>query len=240
VFPYVIVLCEQGEVRQARELAESVRLRSQAAGDRLHLAYATYALGRVAHAQGRLDEAMRLYDAAVFQLGQLGLQTRLWEVVGVLIEKGDLNAAAMAADRVERFYRKAKNADRELAGVGARLHVLLARGKVAEATEVALRERLLATGTESFRVRQIARIDLAKLDAAIGNKRDDALRQLQTVMDDARRRGFVQTELEARLAWCEVTGRQSATELSQLREDAQAKGFGLLAAKAGRVLAEQR
>jgi tetratricopeptide (TPR) repeat protein len=233
VFPYVLILCEQGEVGNARRLAESGILRARAAADQLHLSRAVHALGRVAHLEGRLGDALRLYQEHVKLAATVGIRTRPWEIVVALTDKGALAEAEAQAELVQEMYRNAKNADRELGGVSARLRVLLARNRLPEAQRAGERARMLATGTESSRVRLRVRIDLALLDAALGG-RAQASNQLREIIAEAHRKGLLQTELEARLAICGV-GRAPADDVARLRHEAQAKGFGLIARDAARL-----
>jgi tetratricopeptide (TPR) repeat protein len=234
VFPYVLVLCEQGEVHRARRVAESAISRARAVGDRLHEAYATYALGRVAHVEGRLDEALRLYEQCVVDLKALALNIRLWELAVLRADRGELSLADQSARSVQQGYARGKIGDREMAAVGVRLRVLLARGDLAEAKQVGDRERMLATGTESTRLRLRARVELALLDAALGNVRQ-ALGQLEDVVSEARRRGLVQTEMEARAALCDLTSDRVTEACTRLHADAEEKGFGLIAKTVARI-----
>jgi hypothetical protein len=231
ILPYAIVLCEQGEVRRAREVAESGMRRARTSHDQLHLTFVTFALGRVAHAEGRLDDAIRLYRDCVRLSERLGLRTRLWELVVALAERGDVEAAELESRNVERMYQRAKNADRELAGVSARLRILLARGRLNEAQEAGQRARALATGTESARVRLRARIDLAVLDAVQGGILR-ASSQLGEISTTARRRGLLHTALEAEMAECEVT---ASCDIQRIKGEAEAAGFGVIMRRIERI-----
>jgi hypothetical protein len=77
----------------------------------------------------------------------------------------------------------------------------------------------------------------ARIDAASA-KQQDALKALAAVEKDARTAGLVAIEFEARLALGEVEGKAGQTAkargtLNALAQEAKAKGFNLIAAKAG-------
>ena len=133
--------------------------------------------------------------------------------------------------------RTEQAADLEAAAQMVLVRSLLAQGKRVDAAGP--RERLRALGAQSQdrRVRIAAAITGARFDAASGEKAAAALEALGKLLAEAIRVGFVDNQLEARLAAGEIemaSGRTAAARehLAAVEKDAAARGFGLVARRA--------
>lgn len=117
---------------------------------------------------------------------------------------------------------------------------LLAQAKPADARAVMDRAAPLASKSEDRTVRLTVGITAARVRAALGET-ERAMKELQTILAEAERTGFVNLQFEARLALGEIelrSGKSNAgiARLQLLEKEAAAKGFNLLARKASRAL----
>ncbi|MEO8505778.1 MAG: protein kinase [Acidobacteriota bacterium] len=222
----------RGELPAATEhLTEALALTRESANKSL-TAWALFMLGDGALNRGDLAEARRRHAEAFqirTQLGENGAiaesraalavldleagklveaQAALTAAAATLEEEGDLDAESLARTSLARCLR--------LAGEPA-----AARTELARAAELAQRAKNRA-------YRLDADIERARLDATSGQK-PAALERLRSVETEAKRWQFMGIELESRLARAELGG---ASELAAVATEAEAKGYGLIAAKA--------
>jgi hypothetical protein len=107
--------------------------------------------------------------------------------------------------------------------------------------------RTLTGNNEDRDLALVVAPDLARIKAASGSAQDlkEALSSLREASEEAHRRGFVASELEARLASGELgklggreAGPAARASLEALQKEATTRGYLRLARRTGKVLAE--
>ena len=134
-------------------------------------------------------------------------------------------------------FQAEKLRDDEIAARSLLARVLLERKKIGEARHQIEEAGSLAAKTFMAEVQLQFAVAAVQGKAASGNFAE-AGRMLAGAMDTARRHGYLLLEYEIRLQQAELefkAGRPTAGKIGMqtLRKDAQEKGFGLVAAKAG-------
>ena len=135
----------------------------------------------------------------------------------------------------EQFHRE-QATDDELAASAMLTRALLAEGKLEDAKKEIDAAKALATQSQSRLAR--FQFDLALARVLLTSEQPELSRaQMEKILGDARKHGFVGVEFEARLVlaeWEKKSGHDSAAraELAALESSARSKGFGLVARKA--------
>jgi eukaryotic-like serine/threonine-protein kinase len=237
------VLYARGELGRAEDLHRESLAINREVGDKAGTAYDLFRLGAVLAAKGdlavardRYQEALALQEALADRAA--AAQTRLG-LATLLVEQGRPAEAEALAREAEEVVRTEKAADLEAAADAVLVRSLLAQGKRVEAGAANERLRGLAAASQDRRVRIAAAIVAARVLASSGEARatSAALEALRRTFAEAARTGWVDHELEARLAAGEIelaSGRAAAgrARLAALAKDAAARGFGLVARRA--------
>ncbi len=237
------LLLARGELGRAEDLHRESLAINREIGDKAGAAYDLFRLGVVLAAKGdlavardRYQEALALQEALADRAA--AAQTRLG-LATLLVEQGRPAEAESLAREAEEVVRTEKAADLEAAADAVLSRSLLAQGKLEAAGEANERLRGLAAASQDRRVRIAAAIVGARVLAASGEARaaNAAMELLRATLAEAARVGFVDYELEARLATGEIemaSGRAEAgrARLAALAKDATARGFGLVARRA--------
>jgi tetratricopeptide (TPR) repeat protein len=201
-------------------------------------------IARILRAQGDLAEARQKEKEALAMVERIGERVsvpdgRLMLAWLSLDEGRPADAEKMARETSQEFERN-KEVDREARARCALALSFLAQGRTSEAQRAADRATALSAKSESQPVRLLVAITVARVRAAAGGATAAAraIRSIEAARAEAKRAGRLGLEFEARLALGEIemlsghsaTGRQ---HLERLAEDARARGFGLVARKAG-------
>jgi predicted negative regulator of RcsB-dependent stress response len=130
-----------------------------------------------------------------------------------------------------------KDVGGEAQGRGTLALALLDLGDTAGAGAQIEQAATLAQQANDRNLKLMIAMAKARIDAGSG-KTEDALKGLASAEKEARAAGLVAIEFEARLALGEVEGKTGRTAkaratLNALAQEAKAKGFNLIAAKAG-------
>jgi DNA-binding winged helix-turn-helix (wHTH) protein/tetratricopeptide (TPR) repeat protein len=241
------VLLALGDPAGAKKtLQQSVDICRQT-GDRSKAAGSLADLGRVLEAEGALEEARKYEAQALAAFEEIGNKSSAAgaevAVADVMIEQGEEVAAAAAASQsAQEFSREKMLTDESLAyAVVAR--ALLAQGKLVDARRAVERANSLLGKGPNRDVALAVAITAARVDAASGGpaNTNQAARSLRTALAEARSAGFVNRQLEARLALGEIQVRsgnssEARASLKALKKDASDRGFGLIARKAAAAL----
>jgi hypothetical protein len=192
-------------------------------------------------AQGNVVGAKQNYEQA------LQFQQSLGEKADAAYSQISLAALALDETESEDAKKLAREAVAELAaekdiageaqGRGTLALALLDSGDAVGAGTQIEQASSLAQQANDRNLKLTTVIAKARIDAASA-KQQDALKALAAVEKDARTAGLVAIEFEARLALGEVEGKAGQTAkargtLNALAQEAKAKGFNLIAAKAG-------
>ncbi len=226
--------------RAGKSCEDSLRLRKEFE-DKGDQARSLTNLGDVLLAEGNAAGAKQSYEQALqFQqsLGQKGdaAYSQISLAALALEEKKPEDAKKLAQEAVTELASE-KDVGGEAQGRGTLALALLNLGDVAGAGTQIEQATTLAQQANDRNLKLMTAIAKARIDAASG-KIDDAMKGLASVEKEAHAAGLVAIEFEARLALGEVerkagqTAKARAT-LSALAHEAKAKGFDLIAAKAG-------
>ncbi len=229
-----------GEIKRALESCDnSQRLRAEM-DDPGRRARSLDSLGDVQLARGNLEGARQDYDQALKLQQSLdqkneGAYSQIFLAVLALEEKKPEDAKKLAQDAATELAAE-KDAGGEAQARGTLALALLQSGDVAGARGQIEQASSLAQQANDRNLKLMIAIAKARIDAASG-KNDEALKALAAAQKEARSAGLVAIEFEARLALGEVEMKADNTAagratLRALAQEAKAKGFNLIAAKA--------
>jgi len=244
------LLVEEGDLQQARKNYEDALKIKREIGYQRGVAYDLSGLGKVFEAADDLtasrknaEEALAIrnaigerHNAAVSELALAGL---------ALDESKPSEAEALANQAIELFKNEKSAAD-EAYGQTVLARCLLAEGKVPQAQNAVNRAVALSRGNASRPLRFEIAIASGYIRAAQAKQNNprlasEAAKPLQASLDEAHRCGFAGYEFRLRLVLAEVDMKYGspaarASELGRLVQDAKAKGFELVARRAGEKL----
>ncbi len=235
-----------GELDAAREHYEKGLARARARGDRRYTAYLLFGLGDLAAITGDLGLAGRKHGQA-FEIREL-LKSRTElaesrEALALLAEDEGRSEVAVAGLREALAVFSSEGLRESEAHVWASLaSVALSLGHQEEARDASLAAERLLAGSQNVARRMLSELRIARTRAALGEP-GAASRSLERILDEARKKGLVLIEYEARLAVARLErrgdrGRPSGpSPFPRLIEDAKARNFLLIARKATRVAA---
>jgi TolB-like protein/Tfp pilus assembly protein PilF/predicted Ser/Thr protein kinase len=242
-----LVLANQGDLAASRSKYEQAASIARELGTRSQLAQALEGLGDVTLKQGDLGGAGKWYEQALTirrDLGEKGstAETRL-DLAWLALEQGRLaEAQAMLTPSIDEL-RKEGELDLAAYGEAALALALLGQGRQAEASAAAERARALAEKGQSRGIWLMVAIAGARVEAASNDQQRiaEARQTLTLVESEASKLGFVDRQLEARLALAEIDlkgieAQSAGVRLAELQRRAQQLGFGLIAQKARRLI----
>jgi eukaryotic-like serine/threonine-protein kinase len=236
-----------GDLPSARQSTEEALETARQVHDKSHEALAMTNFGEILMAEGDLPQARKSLEEA------LKIRTKIEEIsnaagtrlqlAALSIEEGNLADAEQAAREVRDEYRKEKHPDDEISADVVLLRALDAEKKFREAQKEDSEAKLLVAKSQNVPNRLGIKIVEARMGASAGRQRE-ALQSLSISARDAAKCGFLLEQLEALFAHAEieinsgqaVVGR---AELSALKKDASAKGFGLIVQKATTLMSEK-
>ncbi|HXJ97075.1 MAG TPA: tetratricopeptide repeat protein [Terriglobia bacterium] len=238
-----LVLYNQGKLAEARANYEQAVKICRDLGTKRQLANALAGLGDVVLQEGNLAQAREHYEQALAlrrDLGEKGdVAESQMDLASLAIEDAraaDAQAALPAA--IEEVHREGQ-LDDEAYGQAVLARALLEQGKVTEADKAADQAVSLAERSQVRVMGLIAAITKARVDAAAGGPKgvEQAQRILSDVQTQAGEAGFVDQQLQARLAADQILlaadqPDAARADLQKLRKEAREKGFLLIAQKA--------
>lgn len=233
------VLRWQGDLKGARKYYEESRDLSQQIGDQSGVAYALFSLGDVSMSEGDLAAAQAKYNESMTMRNQMGEKGNVAEtqmaIAALMIEQGHQGEAEKTLQQVkDEFHKEGLGDDEAIADI-LTTGIAISRGRVAEAGKQTEAIHGLVAKSQDFTVRLRAAILMAQVDA-ISGRIDEAIRGLQETIANAKKWGYFEFELEAELALGEVQASHNETAgaslLTQVRRQAEQKGFRLIAGKA--------
>jgi tetratricopeptide (TPR) repeat protein len=244
------VLYTEGDLKHARDLHDESLAICREIGDSSGEAYNLYRLGQVHAVAGDLRVARDRYEEAAAIQERLGdtiaaSQTRV-ALAELAVFEGRPAEAEGIARAAEEVLRTGKAADAQALALVVMTQALLAQGKTPDAQKAVRELDGLAAKSEDRHVRLAAARISARVRAAPGSAADTAraLRSLEDAAARAGKLGFLKDRYEALLALGELeltSGTRAAgrKRLEALSRESEAKGFGLVARRAEKVLKEQ-
>jgi|HubBroStandDraft_1064217.scaffolds.fasta_scaffold01453_5 tetratricopeptide (TPR) repeat protein len=244
------LLVDQGDLSEGQRMLEQARAFWKDTGNRRSMAYAIFNLGLVAEERGDLLVARQRYQEALsirLDLGeQVGAAESQVSLAALSVEQGSPEAGLASAREAAGVFHVNKSPDDEATAYLVVARALLQEHKAAEGVGAVRRVHDLSGGSQDFRMRLLTTIMEARAEAAVAGAGDHAavaraIASLQSAVAEARRRGVPAIEFDARLALGETEiesgdGGSGRPRLSTLKRDAQAAGFGLVAAKAEKMM----
>jgi eukaryotic-like serine/threonine-protein kinase len=242
----------RGDLAGAKQGFQEALKDFQAGGNSYDAGYALYSIGEVLLKEGDFAGARHALDASLKIRNDSGEKVLLAETqmlqIEVSLEEGKSGPDAETTVRqTMNVFEKEKALDDQAEAWDLLARVLYAEQKGNEAMHAAEQALAFSQKSRNFEVRMDNAITATRMHVLniAGDKRalqNEAAKQLATVASEARKRGYVEVEMEARLAAAEVeksTGLTGVAEthLSALESEARAKGFGLIAQKAAAVRA---
>jgi len=230
----------QGNLTSAETTYQQSKATAVEIDDKSAVATVLSGLGEVSKDRGELTAARKYYENSLSIRNQTGekqaaAQTQV-ALALLAIEEGHPADAEGAVRKCQEQFHKEHEADDELSAIVALIQALLAQGKQAEAKVEVDRAQPLATKSQNrFASLQFS---LASANFVLASDHpESSLTQLQQILKEARKHGYIGVEFEARLALAELDrksghGAAAHEQLASLERAANAKGFGLIARKA--------
>ncbi|HJZ85218.1 MAG TPA: tetratricopeptide repeat protein [Polyangia bacterium] len=231
---------KQGDPAAAERRFDEALAGFRELGQKSRVAFTLYGLGELLVARGQLQAARKRHDEALamrVELGEKGAaaESRL-ALAALSIEDGQAAQAEPPLRAALAEFQAQKAVDDEAMAEATLARALAALGRHTEALEAIERAGALAKKSESRDVRFGVGIAAARVRARPGEVAA-AQKQLESVLEEAGRLGFVAAQLEARLALGELQAKSgerapARTRLLALEREARGRGFGLIARKA--------
>jgi serine/threonine protein kinase/tetratricopeptide (TPR) repeat protein len=226
-----------GELARAhRNLDEAVKI-SRESDQKYTLTSALDDLASVVMDEGDLTTATKLCEEAREIARSIGSESREADAISTLamlaVEKGQAADAEQLARSALDRYLKEQSTNTQAAAYNSLAQAQLAGMKIAEARDAI--EHARALPNQNFWVRLAIAITAARTQET--RSRVDAIKQLQSAIDEATRSGNLRLAFSARL-WRDAmemrAGDREAgrAHLASLKTEAAARGFGLIARNA--------
>jgi tetratricopeptide (TPR) repeat protein/class 3 adenylate cyclase/TolB-like protein len=240
------VLFERGDLNGAEKYCREAIAMERKFGAKSDLATMLDFLGDLMVARGNLQEAEQSYREAISiqeGLGEKGsLATSKTGLATVFLERGQASEAEAAVIPCVEEFRSEKDFPDEVFARVVLAQSLMAEKKLTQAQEEVNQALALAGKTSQKNVQYRAVTTSALLAAELGGESNGAkaIQGAQKVANDAAKSGMPGFHLEARLAIgkIELANGKSAmarNELRMVQQEAEAKGFLLIAQKAARL-----
>ncbi len=223
----------QGQVAEARRRYSDGLAIARQTGDHRYTAYNLMGAGAVAVLEGELARARGHYEEALELRQKLGGRSEVAETqvaLGLLaVEEGRAEEALEPLrTAVDTYYGLGLTDGQAQANIGLAL-AWLSLKKPSLALEASTQAETHGSRSQVAQIRLSAAVVMARVLTAEG-KPANALPRLKKVLDEARRRGLVLAEYEARLALAEAEqalGRTEAAhdQLQALRQESVAQGL---------------
>jgi eukaryotic-like serine/threonine-protein kinase len=235
---------QSGELDAAKIDYEKAMATAQQIDNKSAEGYVLYGLGDVLYDRGDFAAARKSYEESLAMRKQLGEKQAVAEteveLAQISIEEHDATAAENVLRRCREQFHQEQQADDELAASTELIYALLAQGKLADAQQEIQQAATLEKRSQNPLSRM--QFSVASARGVLASQRPQGAKEtLEKLLREAREKGFLGVEFEARLALAELekkSGHSAAAQMqyAALRSAAHAKGFGRIAAKAAEQL----
>jgi tetratricopeptide (TPR) repeat protein/tRNA A-37 threonylcarbamoyl transferase component Bud32/TolB-like protein len=230
------LLFEQGELLESRKVQEEALAQRTRIGYKRGIAYSLGSLGQLHMAEGDLAKARENFEQSMSIRKEIGQQSAValtqLNLADLCIEERRFDESQRLAQAAMNEFAREKEAENEALGAVILGRALLAQGKSEAARSSITHARVLMPHTASMP--SIFALDIA------GARISGAATELTHVLRRAQTRGFTGYALQAKLELGELSlheGKPGARQqLEALRKEAEKRGFGLIARKAGALL----
>jgi DNA-binding winged helix-turn-helix (wHTH) protein/tetratricopeptide (TPR) repeat protein len=244
------VALAQGRHAEGKKFYEGALEICRRIGDRGREASALYGLGQIFGMEGDFGSALQseAYAKSIFK--EVGDRVPQAQVAiaraNLLFDQGNSEDAAVAVREATELLSKVNDPrDRAFADIMLARTAMQA-SNVQEATKAVARAQGFADRSRDKALEIASRLELARIDASVGDlsRRRAAIKTVRALAQDAKAAGYQYASLQARLTLGKLlesdpmmkgTGR---LELTSLRKEAAAAGFGIIADHA--AVAERR
>ena len=235
----------QGKLTEARQLLEEAAQRNAELGLKDAETFSVSILGDLLLAQDHPDSAVQQYDRAITNMNELNQESEAREskihIAAALIEQGKAAEAEKTAREALTWFasREKKDPDNEVFARDVLIQALLAQGKEKQAAEEStlLKSGLPAVDDEPTKIS--AQVTLARV-AAVGGQVDDAVSNLQKLIEETEEKGLVQLRLQSQLALASVNASkhdpEAEAQLRGLGQVSRSQGYLLISRKAAALL----
>ena len=242
------VLAELGDLQGARKSYEESLAVQEQIGYQRGRAFSLLGLADLLREEDKLQDARNAAEEALTLRKAISDENNIavskLQIADIALDQGKLPEAESLAREAATTFEKLKVA--QIAAVTNALlaEILLNMGKASEAAASAQHAVSLAQQAADHAPRLVASMMDAKTKAANGGHAE-ALKMLQTLLDDAAKNGYLPHQFEIRLALGNIeikSGLVSAgrARLDALQRDARAKGFLRIAREAKEAKASLR
>lgn len=240
------ILYEQGDLTGAIKFCnESLKMQREI-GDKHGMPRLLSTLGEIHLSQGRLVEAGKEQDLSFAIRKETGEKEGQAEseldLALLAVEKGRFPEAEALAKRAMDEFRRDHEPDIESYTQAVLAQILVAEGKSGESLEMITRAAQSSQKITKVGVRLQTNIAVARARTASSGYSDpaelaEARKALEATLAEAAKYGYLEYQLDARLAMGEIqakSGNVSAgrVRLANVEREAKVKGFGLIAHKA--------
>ena len=217
------LVSEEGDLLRARELYEESRATFQDLGNKSLLAQELSRLGELDLINGDLGSARRRHEEALALRKQLGEKAAVAEsqlhLAQIALHQGDTQSAQAAANEAAAGFASANRADDEAMATAVLARLLLGQEKYPQSLQAIQRAEKLSMNSSDRGIPLSVAITGASIRAARGDTAK-SLKDLDTVIREARRAKLIQLELEARLALAEIEITAGLLQAGRMRLDA--------------------
>jgi eukaryotic-like serine/threonine-protein kinase len=228
-----------GNLQAAATTYKQAKATAQEIDDKDATAYVLTGMGDMLTDRGDLAAARKSYEESLALRDRAGEKQAAETQVALsrlAIEEGHAAEAEAAMRKCKEQFHREHAVDDELAASTMLTRALLAEGKLEDAEKEIEAAQALATQSQNRLAR--FQFDLVRARVLLTSERRDLPRaEVEEILGEARKRGFVGVEFEARLVlaeWEKKSGHDAAarTELAGLENSARSRGYGLVARKA--------
>jgi len=235
-----LLLIGRFDFAAARPLAEEALAIRRGIGEKGGIATALRNLGVVLWRQGELANALKTLEEALAIQRETGQKTQAsytqTHLAKVLIDAGQApRAESLTREAAEEMHRQ-KIVEEEVTARSVLAHSLLAQGNLMNAQKAIAEAVRLVQANPSLPNRRLVSTTAARIRSAAGET-EQAARDLDGVLVEARKFSDLSDEFDARLLLADIELRTGKTaigraRLATLEKDATARGFLLLARQA--------
>jgi eukaryotic-like serine/threonine-protein kinase len=236
------VLRFRGDLVEAKKMIEQTRLETEKSGDKILSAIALSRMGDIAMAEDDLGTARTNYEESLKNLSDVGdkrdaSEARL-SLAQLALEQEQMSDAVSLARQCVSEFRGQKIPEDEASAHAVLAVAMLAQGDRAQTEkEIVAAKELIAKSQDRSKHLEVS-LAAARVQAQSGDT-NAAQKNLEAVLAETTKLGFVNLQFEAALQLGELemrTGKTAAgrARLNALQKDAAAKGFALIASKAAK------
>jgi eukaryotic-like serine/threonine-protein kinase len=231
----------RGDLKAARKMLDEALVIVRTQEIKSEIAWTLTGFGDIDMAEGKLAEASRDYKEALSLRTEIGEKGSIAEsqlsLANLSLEAGQPADAEGMLREAKQEFLKEKQVDDQLLANTFLARAFLAQNKHLEAEKEVREGRVLVSHSQNSGNRLQFDVTASELESTRGLT-EPARQALISILAEATRAGFIEYQFEARLALGKVEIKSGKVALGRIRlatlqKDAEARGFLLIARKAG-------